>query len=52
MEDCIACEEEQYGAHLQFYNSSNSDVEVEALLGGLLPQVVNPADVELRQREQ
>ena len=52
MEGCIAYEEKQYGAHVQFYNSSNSDIEVEALLGGLLPQVVNPADVQLYQREQ
>ena len=39
------CKEEQYRAHVQFYISLNSDVEVEALFGDLLTLVVNPENV-------
>ena len=45
MEGCEACEEEQYGARVQFFSSLNSNGEAEALLGDLLSQVVNPAYV-------
>lgn len=46
MEDCVACvKEEQYRAHVQFYISLNSDIEVEALFGDLLTLVVNPENV-------
>ena len=41
MEGCKA-EEDEYRARVQFCSSLNSDGETEALLWGLLIQVVNP----------